>query len=450
MMPITRKGLLVPAALAAATLAVTACGTPGAAPPHNGAAARAVSTSIGAAPVTLKITTDSTSSGGELTALGKLFHREHPQVTVDITQEKFTTLQQNGPLLISGANAPDLIHYPTLGNAVKDGLLTNLDPYAAAYGWDSYPQSQFTQMKVAGDGVTRGSGSLYEVGIGYTVTGIFYNKHLAARIGMSSPPATLAAFEQMLAAAKAHGMTALMIDAKDGGAAFPLQLLEMDYGGYQAVTNWCLDKPGADINTPQTVRAAATVRQWAADGYFPADANSLDTTAAAAAFIAGKGVFMSSGNWLAGAFDKAMPGNVGFFLFPPLHPGGPHAAMSDPAEYAIPAKAAHKNLAAAFLNFIQTDAQARQTIVDTSGIAVGGPAGISPPTAPPGSVTRQTLAAFAQLSGENGIAPYMANATSGIYTETLIPQTQLLIAGKVTPAAFASTLQASYQTGLGR
>jgi carbohydrate ABC transporter substrate-binding protein, CUT1 family (TC 3.A.1.1.-) len=81
------------------------------------------------------------------------------------------------------------------------GLLMNLDDYATAFGWDEWPVPQLNQNRVAEDG-TCGSGSLFAMGLNYSLTGIFYNRELATQIGMSEPPQTLAEFEDLLAAAK--------------------------------------------------------------------------------------------------------------------------------------------------------------------------------------------------------------------------------------------------------
>ena len=48
-----------------------------------------------------------------------------------------------------------------------------------AFGWDKWPAAQLAQNRVAEDG-TRGSGSLYAMGLNYSLTGVFYNKELAA------------------------------------------------------------------------------------------------------------------------------------------------------------------------------------------------------------------------------------------------------------------------------
>ncbi len=109
----------------------------------------------------------------------------------------------------------------------KQGLLKNLDGYAKAFGWDKWPVPQLDQNRVAPDG-TRGSGSLYAMGLNYSLTGVFYNKKLAAQIGMTEPPKTVAEFDDLLAKAKAAGLQPIMEwgSAKSGmGLAFPLQNL---------------------------------------------------------------------------------------------------------------------------------------------------------------------------------------------------------------------------------
>ncbi len=82
-----------------------------------------------------------------------------------------------------------------------DGLLLNLDPYVTAYGWDQWSPAMLVQNRVDENG-QRGSGSLFAAGLNYSMTGVFYNKDLAAQIGMTEPPKTLAEFEALLQAAK--------------------------------------------------------------------------------------------------------------------------------------------------------------------------------------------------------------------------------------------------------
>ena len=142
--------------------------------------------------------------------LSEEFTRQFPNVTWDISQDQFTNLMNATPRLLSGDNPPDLIRLPSMVSLVADGLLMNLDGYASAFGWDEWPAAQLAQNRVAEDG-TRGSGSLYAMGLNYSLTGVFYNRELADQIGMTEPPATVAEFDDLLAAAKEAGLLPIMV-----------------------------------------------------------------------------------------------------------------------------------------------------------------------------------------------------------------------------------------------
>jgi raffinose/stachyose/melibiose transport system substrate-binding protein len=410
-----------------------------------------VTTGVGTAPVTLKLLVTSGVDVSLFGALGQQFHDKYPNVTVEVTNDDYTALTTNIAHILSGSDVPDLVRVPQIGNLVKDGLLTNLDPYAAAYGWDKWPQSQFSAIRVAPDGQQRGSGALYGAGPGYGLTGVYYNKSLAQQIGMANPPATIAEFEGLLSKAKSAGLLPIMVNGKDGGTVYPLQNLEMDYAGSaQVVQDWNFAKPGANINTPAFVKAAETLQRWGNAGYLPADVNDIDQSQAPTQFTAGNGVFYTSGNWQAPGLDKADLGKFGFFLFPPGTAGAGSFAMTAPDTLGIPTKSSHADVAAAFLDFIQTDSQARQDTVTLGGIVPAGPADAAAPTAPAGSAVAATVAAFHDLLASNGLVGFMADATASIHVNTLVPQTQLLIAGKTSPDSFAAKVQSDYNSDLGR
>ena len=65
------------------------------------------------------------------------------------------------------------------------------------------------------------------MGLNYSLTGVFYNKTLAAKIGMTTPPTTLAELDALLAKAKAAGVTPIVQfnGGATGGLLFPLQQL---------------------------------------------------------------------------------------------------------------------------------------------------------------------------------------------------------------------------------
>jgi len=218
----------------------------------------------------------------------------------------------------------------------------------------------------------------------------------------------------------------------------------------QAVQDWNYTKPGASIDTAATVKAATILQRWGQARYLPADVNDIDQTRAPAEFIKGNGVFFPSGNWQAPGLDKTGSGQFGFFLFPPGVADGPSYAMTAAANLGIPAKSPNADVAAAFLDFVQTDQQARQETVTLGGLVPAGPSDASAPTAPEGSAVAATVGAFQELLKGNGLVGFMADATASIHVNSLIPQTQLLLAGKTTPEAFAAKVQSDYERDLGR
>ena len=185
--------------------------------------------------------------------LAEEFTKQFPNVTWDIKQDQFTNLINATPRLLSGDNPPDLIRLPTMVSFAKQGLLKNLDAYAEAFGWNDWPVPQLDQNRVAEDG-TRGSGSLYAMGLNYSLTGVFYNKELAAQIGMTKPPKTRRRVRQRSSRRpRMPGLLPIMQwgSAKSGmGLAFPLQQLMAAYGPVGPINDWIFQKSDATIDTP--------------------------------------------------------------------------------------------------------------------------------------------------------------------------------------------------------
>jgi len=378
--------------------------------------------------------------------LAEEFTKQFPNVTWDIKQDQFANLITTTPLLLAGDNPPDLLRLPTMVSFAKDGLLMNLDDYATAFGWDEWPVPQLDQNRVAEDG-TRGSGILYAMGLNYSLTGVFYNKELAAQIGMTEPPKTLAEFDALLAAAKAAGLQPIMEwgSAKSGmGLAFPLQNLMAAYGPVGPINDWIFQKPGATIDTPSNLLAAQHLEQWIKAGYFPPDINAIEYTDAASRFTQGEGVFTFNGDWQNAGYDTGMPGNVGFFLMPPVEAGGAPAAMSAPLTYGIAANAKHADCAAFFFNWVATNDAARTINVNIGGSNPGGPVGAMMPAAAPASVTNETLAAGPVVGAAGNSMDFIANATSSIFAQGWTPELQKMVGGQQDAAGLLKAVQAEY------
>lgn len=436
------RGWAALATTATAALALAACAPPGADTSGSAAPTGDVALTCGSDPVTLSAYVETGfPMFNDLTAE---FTKQFPNVTFDTREDQFAVITQNAPRVLVDS-PPDIMRLPTIVDLVTDKLLYNLDAYAEGYGWDSWPSSQLEQLRVNDQG-QRGDGSLYAMGTNYSVTGVFYNKKLAAQIGMTAAPKTLDEFDGYLKKAKEAGITpiAQFNGGATGGLAFPLQALMGSYGEPSKINDWIFLKDGATIDTPENVKAAEHLNSWITAGYFADDANSMDYSQMISRFTGGQSLFIFDGDWESGNFDTQMPGDVGFFLAPPVTAGGQIGAMSAPLTYGVSAKAAHPDCAAFFFNWVATNDQARTIAVEKGGSHPMGPADAFMPAVAEGSVTAETLAAGAELSQNNGSMDFIANATGSIYAKSLTPNLQELFAGKQTPAGLLTQVQADY------
>ena len=184
---------------------------------------------------------------------------------------------------------------------------------------------------------------LYAMGLNFSMTGVFYNKELAAKIGMTEAPETLAKTSTgYLQAAKDAGITpiAQFNGGATGGLLFPLQGLMASYGITAPINNWIFQTPDATIDTADNLAAAEHLQGGSRPATSPktmqldgllADDEPLHRRREPAHLQCGTG---RSGN-----LDTQMAGNAGFFLMPPLEETAVRRAMSAPLTYGISAYA---------------------------------------------------------------------------------------------------------------
>lgn len=441
-----RRGVPLTVAAVAATVGLALAGC---APGGNNEPAPDdvdVSTELTSEDVTLTIADE---TGFPVTdKLTEEFTKQHPNVTFNITRDTFQNLTANAPKLLASSTPPDLIRLPTMGDTVKDGLLADLDPWFDAYGWDAWPASQLAPLRMSEEGV-RGSGPLYQLGLGYSVTGIYMNTTLADQLGIDEPPQTIEELEEDLAAAKAAGITPIMAGDKDGVVNFVTQAAMNQYVDKDEFMSWMFNEPGASYDQPGTTEGAELVRKWADAGYFPSDINAIDYFTFVTRFSEGDGLFTFNGNWEAANYQKALGENVEFLLVPTIEEGGDHVAMGAANSFSVAAKSKHLNEIVYFLNWIHTDPKARQIIVDVTGASPGGDPSLPLPEVTPGSLIEQALAMSAQIGAENGQVDFMANTTAGIYAGSIIPESQLLVTSQITGREFVERVQAFYESEIG-
>lgn len=431
-----------------AAVALTACAPPGTSGGGGPAEADSdISTTLPTDPVTLEILT-SQEAADVVTQLGEEFTRQNPSVKFKVVAEANSNINTNLSRILTRETPPDIIFTPALAQPARDGLLTNLDPYYDAYGWDSWSQELLNIARISQDG-ERGTGSLYAVGIGYNVTGIYYNKQIAEEIGLSGPPETFEEFENAATDAAAAGYLGVSLAAKDAGTPFLLQELQNAYGNAPEINDWIYQRPDATFDQPGMLKAAEKIQEWTKNGVISPDALSVDYPTMMADFQAGKALYVPVGDWENSRLDEALGDNVGFFLIPPAEEGAKRYTMAAPANYTIPAGSKNKDAAAYFLNWVQSDESARQIVVDVLGSSPGGPVDLPVPTSD-NPLVEQTLAAFQQILADDGAVDFIANGSAAFTLEVLNPEMQALVLGSRTPQEFIDTVQAGYEADLAR
>ena len=382
-------------------------------------------------------------------ALGAEFMRQYPNVEIEYRKDQAANLLENTPRVLAGDDPPDIVRLPLVVDLVVNNLLLDLDPYADAFGWDAWPQSILAQVRVDENG-SRGSGSLYGLGLGYNITGIFYNKTLADRIGMAAPPETLVELDAHLAAAKAAGIQPIVgMNVPIAGTALPYQMVLNQYVDKDYLNGWIHQQPGHIFNSPVALQATEHFQDWIEAGYFQSDVNAIDYPTHVGQFIDGEGLLLFIGDWESANLDAQMGDNVGFFLVPPLVAGDPHVAMSAPATYGVAAASANPDAAAFFLNWAHTDPEARRIIIEISGSNPGGPPDLPIPLVE-GTLAAQTIAAAAILGADDGAVDFIASATGAILGAVLTPELQKLFAGEQTPQGLIDAIQAEWEAQLER
>jgi len=427
------KFVFVTAAAVATAVLLAGC-APGATTGSAGAR-EAVSTKLGSDAITLSLIS-TPESGASTKATIAAFEKANPTVTVKYEQTNYEDYNKSVNLALSSDKSPDIALLNSVANTVKNDLVLNLDPYAAAYGWkDIYPSNQLDQWRVAGDGSTLGpGGALYAAPAGFSTVGLYYNKKMAADLGITKAPATLDEFEADLAIAQAAGKLPLQLGNSQGHSSFVVQLIGQSIDGSAAAANWVFGAKGSTFDTAGNTAGATKLADWAAKGYIPKDANGVDLQGAVANFVKGEGLFFVDGNWDATAIGTGLGADAGFVAFP----GAKATAIGTSVAYAISSKSKHPNAAAAFLNFLNSPEASKQQFA--SGFMPVDPTAATPEA---NTVMADIVAAWGKVVADNGLVGFNNNATATM-NDTLTATTQELIATKITVAEFISQVQADW------
>jgi ABC-type glycerol-3-phosphate transport system substrate-binding protein len=428
----------VTAAVAALGLALTGCGalTPGSDGEDKETAPTSVSTELSEDEVTLEVAF--TDGPDMVEALVAAFEEKYPQVTVEPQYTQFTDYSKNLKLTMTSDTAPDVAQYNV---AMKDligaGEVLELDAYSDAYGWtEKFPEISLKQLTSESNGKTFGSGHLYGVPAGLSLTGVFYNKALAEQAGIDGPPATLDEFADDLQAAKDAGLAPLSVGALDSAglhlwaALLNVMMPQQDY------LDWVNGQPGGDLTGADAVAATQTLVDWSDAGYYAPGANGTGQADATANFAQGKSVFLMNGNWAAAQVSDELGDDAGFFLMPGPTADAPATGSGFSVAYSVSSRTDVPDAAAAFLDFLSSDEAA---VIESEG-------GFLPPNieaAPEQTGVRADLyAAFQRVIEANGLNLYPDFAAPSAYDQE-VAGIQGLIAGEGDVDEFLSGIQAT-------
>jgi raffinose/stachyose/melibiose transport system substrate-binding protein len=452
-----RTRTLLVALTAGAGLALSAC-APGSSGSGSGGASSApapgtVKTDAAAlGEVTLTVW-DQEVRGGQAKQIETLnadFQEKYPNIKIKRVSRSFDDLVKTLRLALSGADAPDVVQANNtrsqMGEFVKAGQLVNLDPYAAAYGWDKrYPQSVRNVSSYSPDGKTFGSGSLFGMPQVGEVVGIFSNAAKLKTLGIN-PPTTWAEFDAALATAKAKGEVPLVLgNLEKWPAGHVFGVVQGRYVKADDIRKLGFGQSGGSWLTPENTQAAQKLVDWVDKGYFSPGFNGLDYDPAWQGFTKGKGVFLIAGSWLQADLSSAMKSDVTFSLPPAPEAGGtPVTTGGTGLPFAITQKATNKDAAAAYINFL-TSPDAMKVLAENGNLPVVETAEQKAPDA----LAADVFAAFGAVSKDDGLVPYLDWATPTM-GDTLGATLQDLLAKKLTPEKVLEALQKDYSEFTGK
>ena len=364
------------------------------------------------------------------------FKKQHPGVTVQFSLKSFNQMQQNASMILNSSDVPDVMEYnkgdATTGLLSRQGLLTDLTPEAARYGWATQlgPDLQVTSRYNA-KGVM-GSGDWYGVSDYAEYLMVYYNKTLFAKYGIQVPTTMTqltAAMDKFVRA----GVTPFANAGNDYMAMQYLYEMELRQATPQDVQNYERYTGPVNFHDAAWTSAVSTFQDWVRKGYIAKDSVSLTATQAGNDFETGKNPMLLSGSWWYGTFESGIKSfKWGTFLWP----GNTLDAGSGGNLFVVPKNAASKDLAYDFINdTLRPDVQA--LLANNGAVPVSASTtGVTNP------LNVQLIQNFQTLANHNGLAYYPDWPTPSFYN-TLLAQTQDLMNGSSANQVL-STLQSTY------
>jgi raffinose/stachyose/melibiose transport system substrate-binding protein len=376
-------------------------------------------------------------------ALIEAFGEKYPDVTVDRVSQSFDDLQQQTGLALSGNDVPDVLQVNNargdMGTYVADSLLTDLTGYAEAYGWtDRFAESVLSKMMYSADGVTFGEGALYGLPQTGEICGIYYSQKKLDELGLEAPTTWDELFSLVEAAQEAGEQPIMLGNLDQWPALHVFGPLQAHFVPAEEIVTLGMGNAGADWTGQENVDALAQLAEWGTSGAMGDSPNGLAYDDAWPLYAKGTGVLLIGGSWLAPDMEAVMGEDLRFMAPPPGADGTVATTGGTGIPFAIPAAAANKDVAAAYIDFLTSD-EAMQLIADNGGMPVNRTAELAPDK----GVNKDVYEAFDAVSTEGTLLPYLDYATPS-FADTAGATLQEVIGGQTEPEAAAEALQEDY------
>ena len=333
---------------------------------------------------------------------------------------------------LRSGEGPDVFNWgsgPGFGGALaKAGLLMDLTDQYTANKWQVY---DFAKERVTFDGKTYGVPGEMET------IGIFYNKDLFSKLGITEPK-TMADLEAAAKKIKAdgNGVVPMAVSDKEGwqGGHLLSMALSSDVGseGLNSLLNG-----SKSWNSPEVVSALKVWQDFNKAGYLPKSPTSVDYDTSTASFYSGEAAMIPTGSWLVAEIDNNAKFEAGYIPFP--SPDGPGIFTgglgSGPF---VSAGTKNRDAALKFVNFLASPEHGRWTVenlatippqpVDTKGLKV------SP-------LFAKVLKDTETLSTSSDFGVNIDVLTTDKFNETMYDGVQAVLTGQQTPEEVAAELQ---------
>lgn len=396
-------------------------------------------------PVTLTVWDQEVLSGqdAQMEALNAQFQDQFPNVTVRRLSQSFDDLRKQTAIALAGDDVPDVVQINNtraeMGEYVRAGRLLSLSPSAATFGWEArFPRAALDRARYAPDTDSFGDGDVYGVPQTGSLVGFYYLQETLDRLG-GERPSTWDELFALLDAARGAGEQPMAFGNLEKWPA--LQLLgplQTAFVSSAEALTLARGSSGGDWTSDGNLSALAKLGAWGSEGYLGDSPNSMDYEAGWRYFAEGKAAFLPGGSWLSADLDAEVEEGLRFMA----PPAGLDSTVATPGgtgvPWSIPAKSAHPEVAAAYLDFI-TSPSAMETVAANGGV----PVLRTRELVPEGGVLGDIYEAYTLVSQEGTLLPYLDNATP-TFGDTAGTALQELIAGQRDPESTAATLQEDY------